>query len=97
MASYLANRAAKRIRPIFIFQLAVGVAALIAAIAGCGGGSSKSPAAADASAASSSGSAARPGPAKADLENPVVRIETTAGAITVRLEGIRARGRCETS
>ena len=92
MASFLANGVAKRIRPIFTFQLAVGVAASIAVIAGCGSGASKSPVAAGTSAASSAGAASRPGPTKEELENPVVRIETTAGAITVRLDGIRAPG-----
>jgi cyclophilin family peptidyl-prolyl cis-trans isomerase len=68
------------------------VAASIAAVAGCGSGSSKSPAAAGTSATSSAGAASRPGPTKEELENPVVRIETTAGVITIRLDGIRAPG-----
>jgi peptidyl-prolyl cis-trans isomerase A (cyclophilin A) len=92
VTSVVAIQSQKRILPIFIFQLAVGVAALIAAIAGCGSGSSKSPAAKQNAAISSDPSPDRPGPAKVDLENPVVRIETTAGNINVRLDGVHAPG-----
>lgn len=86
------------------FRQALGIFAIVAvavlslSMNGCKRGSDKPPAgapAADAGGAvgsSSSSPSAPPARSKADLETPTVRVETTAGNITVRLDGVRAPG-----
>lgn len=67
-------------------------AVLVAAVVGCGKGSA-TPSGGNAATASE-GTSSQPAaaPKKRDLEHPVVRIETSAGPITLRLDAIRAPG-----
>jgi peptidyl-prolyl cis-trans isomerase B (cyclophilin B) len=69
-----------------IWRLTLAVL-LMAAIAGCG----QEPASVDASVAAEAAAANSVAP-KLDPEHPVVRIETSQGAITVHLDAIRAPG-----
>jgi cyclophilin family peptidyl-prolyl cis-trans isomerase len=63
---------------------------MFAALGGCGGHSSNTAAGSGSSASSDSPTHAAP--SAADLETPRVRIETSAGPITVKLNGVRAPG-----
>lgn len=59
---------------------------------GCSKGTPPSPAAGSDTAVRAPGGAPPTAPAKIDLENPEVQIETTAGSITLHLEGTKAPG-----
>jgi cyclophilin family peptidyl-prolyl cis-trans isomerase len=77
---------------IFTSSCAVIAAALLAAVPGCGHSSSKpSPSTQESGAAAGVGSP-KPAPKSINLEKPVVRIDTSLGAITVRLDRIKAPG-----
>jgi cyclophilin family peptidyl-prolyl cis-trans isomerase len=53
---------------------------------------SATPTASDSEKSSPTASATRSAPKKIDLKEPVVEIETSAGKITIRLDGVRAPG-----
>ncbi len=92
MAHYRASVISQRFRPIFIFPVTLAVTAMFVGVAGCGRQTAKQMPAQH-SAGSDSGSAEAPTePTREELENPVVRIETTAGAITVRLDTVHSPG-----
>lgn len=87
-----ANRKPADIHPFLTPAFAITAAVLVAAVVGCGKGSSD-PSGGNESTASESISAQPAGaPKKRDLEHPVVRIETSAGRITVKLDAVRAPG-----
>lgn len=69
---------------------AILVAAILAALTGCGGDSAGTPSSVAANASQRTDS--RPAAKEIDRAHPVVRIETSAGRITVRLEAVRAPG-----
>ena len=76
------------------FWLCACVFAALAAggFAGCNRSSSKPAAAGSDKSGNAVAAAAGPAAKNVDLEKPVVQIETSAGSITVRLDGIRAPG-----
>jgi cyclophilin family peptidyl-prolyl cis-trans isomerase len=61
-------------------------------VAGCNRSSSKPAAAGDDKSGTAVAAAAVPAAKKVDLEKPVLQIDTSAGSITVRLDGVRAPG-----
>ena len=77
---------------IFTASCAVIAVALLAASVGCGRGSSTPSGGAPDAAATTSGGSSRPTPKSVDVEKPVVRIETSLGGITVRLDRLKAPG-----
>lgn len=88
----LVKMASKLGQPLAAAFLAFLLSSLLINTGGCNKGSSKSPAAGSDTAVRTPGGSPPTSPAKVDLENPVVQIETTAGAITLRLEGTQAPG-----
>lgn len=68
---------------------AVLATVLLAAVVGCGHSSSESSSAQPSGSGSTS---TRSAPKSIDLEKPVVRVETSLGSITIRLDGVRAPG-----
>lgn len=79
----------KRLLSSFTIPKTLAVAVLFAALAGCNSHTSKS--AADGATSDSSASSGTAAPAP-NLETPVVRIETSAGPITLKLDGVQAPG-----
>ena len=80
------------IHPFLTRAFAATVAVLVAAVVGCGKGSANPSGGSEAAATVDSGAQTPGPPKKRDLEHPVVKIETTAGAITVKLDAVRAPG-----
>jgi cyclophilin family peptidyl-prolyl cis-trans isomerase len=92
VANSVAFQGAKRIRQFFTLPSLIALAVVLAATGGCGRHSGKKSSSGDSADSTPAGATGRSEPSKAELENPVVRIETSAGAITVRLDGVRAPG-----
>jgi peptidyl-prolyl cis-trans isomerase A (cyclophilin A) len=76
------------------FRLCICVFALLAAggIVGCNGTSSKPAATGGDKSGTTAAAATVPTAKTVDLEKPVLQIETSAGSITVQLDGVRAPG-----
>jgi cyclophilin family peptidyl-prolyl cis-trans isomerase len=81
---------AKRLLSVFTFPRTLSTVVVFAALAGCSGRTSKSPA--DTANSASKTSPGHASPSSADLETPLVRIDTSAGPITVKLDAVRAPG-----
>jgi peptidyl-prolyl cis-trans isomerase A (cyclophilin A) len=77
---------------IFTSSCAVIAVTLLAAVVGCGKGSSNPSAATQEPGPATGSSSSRPTPKRVDVEKPVVRIETSLGGITIRLDRTKAPG-----
>lgn len=87
-----ANRNPSDIHPFFISAVAATAALLVAAVIGCGKGSATPPGGNESAGSEGTGVPSAAAPKKRDLEHPVVLIETSAGAITLKLDAVRASG-----
>src|SRR4051812_49147224 len=74
------------------FQASALVLLTIAALAACNRSSSKPEVAVSDKLGGAVAPAAAPAAKAVDLEKPIIKIETTEGSITIRLDGIRSPG-----
>lgn len=80
----------RRLLTFFTFAETLSAALLFAALAGCGKNGSKS--SADTASSASDASSGKGATSTPNLETPTVLIESSAGPITVKLDGIQAPG-----
>ncbi|HEX4414857.1 MAG TPA: peptidylprolyl isomerase [Lacipirellulaceae bacterium] len=87
---YATSARPPRLLPFFSFAGTLSAALVFAALAGCTKNAAKS--STDASSSATDASPGKGSNSTPNLETPSVRIETSAGPITVKLDGIQAPG-----
>ena len=92
VASSVASTRSSGIRRFFTCPPHVVAMVLLVASIGCKRDASDAANKTKSTGTDSAASPSQPERKKIDLEHPVVRIETSAGTITLRLDGVRARG-----
>jgi cyclophilin family peptidyl-prolyl cis-trans isomerase len=92
VASSAASPKSSGIHQFFTWPPHVVAIVLMVAAIGCKRDASDAAIKTSSTGTDSAASASKPERKKVDLQHPVVRIETSAGSITLRLDGVRARG-----